>query len=66
MLGPWGLLVNLDDLWGDDGQEFVVGGHRLRALSHEYRLLHACYHATLGNWPLRLASLRDIAEMVLA
>ncbi|MDQ4102500.1 MAG: nucleotidyltransferase family protein, partial [Actinomycetota bacterium] len=66
VLGPWGLLVDLDDLWGDDGQEFVVGGHRLRALSHHYRLLHACYHAALGNWPLRLASLRDVAEMVLA
>lgn len=66
VLGPWGLLVDLDDLWGDDGQEFVVGRRRLTALSLEHRLLHACYHATLGDWPLRLASLRDVAEILLA
>lgn len=65
VLGPWGLLVDLDELWADDGQEFIVGGRRLRALSRDYRLMHACYHATLGDWPLRLASLRDVAEMVL-
>jgi Uncharacterised nucleotidyltransferase len=66
MLGPWGLLVDLDELWSDDGQEFTVGGRRLIALSREHRLLHASYHAALGDWPLRLASLRDVAEMVLA
>lgn len=66
VLGPWGLLVDLDDLWAGDGKEVVVGGRRLRALSRGHRLLHACYHATLGDWPLRLASLRDVAEMVLA
>lgn len=65
-LGPWGLRVNFDELWNDGGQEVVVAGRRLRALSHDHRLLHACYHATLGDWPLRLASLRDVAEMVLA
>ncbi len=36
----------------------------IRALSPVNRFLHACYHAALGDWPLRLASLRDIAEMV--
>lgn len=65
VLGSWGLLVDLDDLWSDDGQEVVVGGRRLHALSPDHRLMHACYHATLGDWPLRLASLRDVAEMVL-
>lgn len=28
--------------------------------------MHACYHAALGDWPLRLASLRDMAEMLRA
>jgi hypothetical protein len=66
VLGPWGLLVDLGDLWAGDGTEVVVGGRRLHALSRDHRLLHACYHAALGDWPLRLASLRDVAEMVLA
>lgn len=63
VLGPWGVLVDLDRLW-DAGQEFRVGGHRLRALSRANRFMHACYHAALGNWPLRLGSLRDVAEML--
>ncbi len=29
------------------------------------RLLHACYAAVLGDWPPRLMSLRDVAELVL-
>jgi len=63
VLGPWGVLVDLDRLW-DEGQEFRVGGRRVRALSWPNRFLHACYHAALGNWPLRLGSLRDVAEML--
>ena len=63
VLGPWGVLVDLDRLW-DEGQEFRVGGRRVRALSRPNRFMHACYHAALGNWPLRLGSLRDVAEML--
>lgn len=63
VLGPWGVAVDLDALW-DRGQEFTVGGHSLRALSRPNRFVHACYHAALGDWPLRLASLRDVAEML--
>ncbi len=62
-LGPWGLRVQLDQLW-DEGQEFRVGGRPLRALSQPNRFMHACYHAALGDWPLRLGSLRDVAEML--
>jgi hypothetical protein len=63
VLGPWGVLVDLDQVW-DEGEEFRVGGHVLRALSRLNRFLHACYHAALGDWPLRLGSLRDVAEML--
>ena len=63
VLGPWGVAVDLDALW-DCGQEFTVAGRSLRALSRANRFMHACYHAALGDWPLRLASLRDIAEML--
>ncbi|WP_199431065.1 nucleotidyltransferase family protein [Qaidamihabitans albus] len=62
VLGPWGVLVDLESLW-DEGEEFVVAGKSLRALSRPNRFLHACYHATLGDWPLRLGSLRDVAQL---
>lgn len=63
VLGPWGVRVNIDALW-DAGQEFTVGGRTLVALSAPNRFLHACYHAALGDWPLRLGSLRDVAQLV--
>jgi len=62
VLGPWGLRVDLESLW-DAGAEFTVGGRRLTALSAPNRFLHACYHAALGDWPLRLGSLRDVAQL---
>jgi hypothetical protein len=63
VLGPWGLRVDLDALWSS-GEVFTVGGTRLTALSAPHRFLHACYHAALGDWPLRLGSLRDVAELL--
>jgi membrane-associated phospholipid phosphatase len=63
VLGPWGMRVDLPGLW-TEYQEYSLGGHPLRALSAPNRFMHACYHAALGDWPLRLGSLRDIAEIV--
>lgn len=63
VLGPWGRRVRLDELW-DEGQEFTLAGGTVRALSRPNRFLHVCYHAALGNWPLRLGSLRDVAEVL--
>jgi len=65
VLGPWGLVIELEDLWRDGGQEFIVAGRPVRALSRDTRFMHACYHAALGDWPLRLSSLRDVVEMLL-
>jgi hypothetical protein len=62
VLGPWGFRVDLDALWATC-EPFVIGGHELAALSAPHRFLHACYHAALGDWPLRLGSLRDVAEL---
>lgn len=62
VLGPWGLLVKLDQLWAD-GEPFEAAGQRMTALAREHRFVHACYHAALGDWPLRLGSLRDVAEI---
>jgi hypothetical protein len=63
VLGPWGVRIDVDDLWAD-AQEFDVAGHTAHALAAPTRFVHACYHALLGDWPLRLGSLRDVAEML--
>ncbi|OLF15720.1 nucleotidyltransferase family protein [Actinophytocola xanthii] len=63
VLGPWGVLVDLDALWATS-ETFEVGGRTLTTLSAPNRFLHACYHAALGDWPLRLGSLRDVAQLV--
>jgi hypothetical protein len=63
VLGPWGRLVDIDSLWASESS-FTVDGVALRALSGPNRFLHACYHAALGDWPLRLGSLRDVAQLL--
>lgn len=63
VLGPWGRLVDFDDLW-EPGDSYALGERTLTALSPVNRFLHACYHAALGDWPLRLGSLRDVAELL--
>ena len=64
VMGPYGLRVRLDDLWKAP-DPFVAGGRELQAMSIEARLLHACYHAVLGDWPRRLLPHRDIAQILL-
>lgn len=64
-LGPFGLTVNLGDLWAS-GQAFELGGRSVTALDLERRLIHACYHAALGDLPARFVPLRDIAQMSLS
>jgi putative nucleotidyltransferase-like protein len=63
VLGPWGVRVDVDSLW-DEGEEFAIGTRTIRGLSRPNRFLQACYHAALGDWPLRLGSMRDVAEML--
>jgi hypothetical protein len=62
VLGPWGIVMDLDQLW-EQHTEFRLGSRTVAALSRPFRFLHACYHAALGDWPLRLGSLRDVAEI---
>ncbi len=63
--GPFGLKVHLDDLWGP-GAPFDVEGRIFLALPTEARLLHACYHAALGDGPPRLVPHRDVAGILLS
>jgi hypothetical protein len=64
VMGPFGLSVDLSDLWGP-GQEFMLAGRRLTALPTESRMLHAAYSCVLSDWPPRSHPRRDLAEMVL-
>jgi len=61
--GAYGLTVQLDDLFAPP-YRFPLGICELEALPMPQRLLHACYAAALGDWPPRLVSLRDVAQLV--
>ena len=63
--GPFGLMVRLPDLWNDATLWALGGRTQLRALDREQRLLHACYHAALGDREPRIVPQRDIAGLVL-
>lgn len=64
-MGPFGLTIRIEDLWAD-AQPFRVAGHQLTALVPELRLVHACFHAALGDRVPRLVPQRDIAQLVLS
>jgi hypothetical protein len=61
--GAYGLTVGLDDLFAPP-YRFPLGATELEALPMPQRFLHACYSAALGDWPPRLMSLRDVAQLV--
>lgn len=63
-MGPFGLMVRLDDLWASSST-FRLAGHDLLALSPAERFLHACFHAALGDTVPRLVAVRDVAQMLL-
>ncbi|MFI5047440.1 MAG: nucleotidyltransferase family protein, partial [Acidimicrobiia bacterium] len=61
--GALGLTIDIDDLFAPP-YRFAFGGAELEALPMPQRLLHACYAAALGDWPPRVISLRDVAQLV--
>jgi putative nucleotidyltransferase-like protein len=63
-MGPYGVRLDLDRVW-ERCERFDLGREKLCALGPEERLLHACYHAILGETSPRLTPLRDIAQMAL-
>ena len=62
--GAYGLTVALDQLFGPP-YRFPLGKYELETLPMPARFLQACYAAALGDWPPRLVSLRDVAQLVL-
>lgn len=65
VMGPFGLLVDLADVWSDPDR-FSLAGRQLTALSPEVRFLHACFHAALGDVVPRLVPQRDVVQMLLS
>lgn len=61
-LGVFGLALDPRWLW-DGGDGFDLGDRRLRALSPEARLVHACYASMLADHSPRLVALRDAAQL---
>lgn len=64
VMGPFGLLVDLDQVWAEH-QPFTVGGQSLAALAPDVRFLHACFHAALGDAVPRLMPQRDVVQLLL-
>jgi hypothetical protein len=62
--GPFGLTVDLAQLLLDP-EPVVIGGRAMPALDRTNRFVHACFHAALGDQVARLATLRDVAQLVL-
>ena len=58
--GPFGVWVDQASLWAE-GSAFTLADRKLATLDRERHLVHACYHAVLGDVEPRLSSLRDIA-----
>jgi hypothetical protein len=61
--GALGLTMTLPDLFAPP-ERFALAGHAVDALPRPLRFLHACYAAALGDWPPRLISLRDVAQIL--
>jgi hypothetical protein len=62
--GAYGLTVAVDQLFGPP-YRFALGRYELETLPMPARFLQTCYSAALGDWPPRLISLRDVAQLVL-
>jgi hypothetical protein len=62
--GAYGLTVAVDQLFGPP-YRFPLGRYELETLAMPARFLQTCYSAALGDWPPRLVSLRDVAQLVL-
>lgn len=64
VFGTFGFTIDPDEVVAT-ARTFELGGRRLQALGPEAMLLHACYHAGLGDPAPRMNSVRDVAQLLL-
>lgn len=63
VLGPYGFTVDLPGIFSRS-DAVTVAGRRIPCLELVDAALHACVHASLGDWPPRLVPVRDVAQFV--
>jgi hypothetical protein len=63
VFGTFGFAIELDELFAST-VVFELGGRAVRALGPETRLLHACYHAAIGDPAPQYSSVRDMAQIL--
>ena len=61
--GAYGLTVELDDLFVEP-RVFALGGRDIATFPSAHQFISSCYSAALGDWPARLASQRDIVQLI--
>jgi Uncharacterised nucleotidyltransferase len=61
--GAYGLTVDLNDLFVTP-RVFALGGRDVATFPPAHQLLSSCYSAALGDWPPRLASQRDVVQLI--
>jgi len=64
VMGPFGQSIQLNDLW-EHKEKIEIGGGTIDTLDSDCRLLHACYHAALGDVTPRLVPQRDVVQLLL-
>jgi hypothetical protein len=62
VLGPFGLWIDPDELLSRR-EPFLLGGRKLDRLDDTSMLLNVAMHASLGQRPVRLVPLRDVAQL---
>ena len=62
-IGRFGITARMEDLF-DESAEITLAGRPVPTLGPVGRLLHACFHASLGGFR-RLRAFRDVAQLIL-
>jgi Uncharacterised nucleotidyltransferase len=61
--GGFGLTVDLDELFSSP-RTFTLGQRDVSTLPTAHQFVSSCYAAALGDWPPRLASQRDVIQLL--
>lgn len=62
VVGPFGQWIRPDELF-DHLVPLELAGRGFRRLDAPTSFVHACLHASLGQWPMELLAVRDVAQI---
>lgn len=66
VIGPYGFWATSDEVFSNRKNTVRIGASDLAVLDAEDAFLYACYSAALADYPPRLMSLRDVAQISFA